>query len=79
MVDPVLSLASEYEHILAPPGEWICGVRKARVLYGWAGRDSALHLCAPGLYIELWVHLGWPLYRNGCMATIPDRHMLGQF
>ena len=52
MVDPVLSLAAEYSHILAPPGEWSSGVKKARVLYivGWV---AILRLCAFGLYIEL--------------------------
>ena len=57
-VDPVLSLASEYQDILAPPGEWSAGVKKAGILYSWMDRDSALHLCAFGLYIELWIHLG---------------------
>ena len=81
MVDPVLSLASEYAHILAPPGEWITGVKKARILYSWVGRDSALHLYVRfGLYIELCGYTLDGLYtENGCMTITPDRYILVHF
>ena len=78
LVDPVLSLASEYSHILAPPGEWSAPVKKARVLYiaGWV----AILRCASVRLVTLYRTVGAPgmamgvveskrtLYRDGMLG-----------